>query len=142
MIDRISFGQMVIAAIYASPFMALSLVAAGNNWLFGVNFSRLIGPLIVCALMLWIPTIISNVIARSIVGWWGSALSGAEFHIAVALVAGGLLVCIVDLASRGTVQIGGGPLGWPMLFALVLAAACNGGMIWAVLHFGWKSAYD
>lgn len=142
MIDRISFAQAAIAAIYASPFMALPLVAAGNNWLFGVNLPRLIGPLIVCALLLWIPTIISNVIARSMVGWWGSALSGAGFHIAVALVAGGLLVCIVDLVSRGTVQIGGGPLGWPTLFALVLAAACNGGMIWAVWHFGWKSNLD
>ena len=142
MIERISFGQTVVAAIYASPFMALPLVAASNNWLVGVSLSRLIGPLIVGALMLWIPTVIANVTARGLVSWLGGDLSGTAFHIAVGLVAGVLLIGIVEFVARGTAQIGGGPLGPRTLFAMVLAAACNAGMIYAVWQFGWKSAYD
>lgn len=142
MTERISFGQAVVAAIYASSFMAVPLVAASNNWLVGVSLSRLIGPLIVGALMLWIPTVIANFSARSLVSWFGGDLSGTAFHIAVGLVAGVLLIGIVDFVARGTAQIGGGPLGPQTLFAMVLAAACNAGMIFAVWHFGWKSAYD
>lgn len=142
MIERISFGQAVVAAIYASPFMALPLVAASNNWLVGVSLSRLIGPLIVGALMLWIPTVIANITARGLVSWLGGDLSGTAFHIAVGLVAGVLLIGIVEFVARGSEQIGGGPMGPQTLFAMVLAAACNAGMMLAVWHFGWKSAYD
>lgn len=138
MIDRISFGQAVVTAIYASPFMALTLFAASNNWLVGISLSRLIGPIIIGALMFWIPTVIANITARGLVSWLGSGLSGTTFHVAVGLVAGVLLIGIVDFVARG---IGSGPLSPQTLFAMVLAAACNAGMILAVWHFGWRSTF-
>lgn len=142
MIDRISFAQSALAAVYAAPFMAIPMVAANNNWFLGGQSARLIGPLIVGALLLVIPALLANVVARGLIGWLGSGLSGSAFHITVGVVAGALLIWIVDLAARGTVQIGGGPLGPQALFGMALAACCNAGMIYAVWHFGWKSAYD
>jgi hypothetical protein len=142
MTDRISFGQVILAAVYAAPLMAIPMVAASNNWLFGVRLSRLIGPLIVGVVLLLVPAIVANVVSRCLIGWWGSGLSGTAFHITVGVLAGALLIWIVDLAARGTVQIGGGPLGAQSLFGMALAACCNGMMIFAVWHFGWKSAYD
>ena len=142
MIDRISFGQVALAAVYASPLMALPMVAASNNWLVGVSPARLIGPFIVGTLLLCIPAALSNALARGLVGWLGGGLSGTAFHIVVGALAGAMLIWIVDLVARGTAQIGGGPLGLQTLFAMFLAAVCNAGMIWAVWHFGWKSAYD
>lgn len=142
MMDRISFGQVALAAVYASPLMALPVVAASNNWLVGVSLSRLIGPFIVGTVLLCIPAAMSNVVARGLVGWLGSGLSGTAFHIVIGALAGAMLIWMVDLVARGTAQIGGGPLGLQTMFAMFLAAVCNAGMIYAVWHFGWKSAYD
>ena len=142
MSERISFGQAIIAAIYASPFMALPMVAASNNWLIGVNLSRLIGPLIVGALLLLVPAVLANVVSRGLIGWLRSGLTGTAFHIAIGVLSGALLILFVDFAARGTAQIGGGPLGPQALFGMLLAACCNAGMIFAVWNFGWKSAYD
>lgn len=139
MSDRISFGQVALAAGYASPLIARPMVAASNNWLVGVSPARLIRPFIVGTVLLCIPAVLSNVIARSLGCWMGGGLSGTTFHLAVGALAGAMLVSIVDLVSRGTAQIGGGLLGLQALFALVLAGLCNATMIWAVWQYEWKS---
>lgn len=140
--ERISFAQSALAAIYASPMMALPMVVVSNRGVPGVSLRTLVGPLVLGALMLWIPTVLANVVARALVGWLGDGLSLAAFHISTGLVAAAVLVWLIDFVARGSANIGGGPLGWPMLSALVIAAAINAGMIYAVWHFGWKSTYD
>jgi hypothetical protein len=142
MADRISFAQSALAAIYASPFMALPLVAASNNWLIGVHPSRWVGPWIMTAIILWIPTAFSNLVGRGLVGLLGDKLQAAAFHLALGLVAAGLLVWFINVVARGSANIGGGPLSGPTQFALIIAAICNAGMIYAVWHFGWKSNLD
>ncbi len=139
---RISFAQAALAAIYASPLMALPVMAVSNNWFIGAKPSQFVGPFILGTLMFWIPTALSNIAARGLVCWLGAGLSGVAFHLTIGLVAGVLLVWVVDFVARGTTAIGGGAPGWPMLSALVLGAIFNAGMIYAVWYFGWKSAYD
>lgn len=142
MTERISFAQSVLAAVYASPFMALPMVVVSNWRAPGVGLAMLAGPLVLGALMLWIPTVLANVLARGLVGWLGDGLAPASFHLVTGLVAAGLLVWMIDSLARSSVNIGGGALGWPMLTALLIAAACNAGMIYAVWHFGWRSTLD
>jgi hypothetical protein len=142
MTDRISFAHSALAAVYASPLMALPMVMVSNWGVRGVSLKMLVGPLVLGALMLWIPTVLANVGARALVGWLGSGLAPAGFHIATGLLAAALLVWIIDLLACGSAGIGGGPLGWPLLGAVTVAALCNAGMIYAVWHFGWKSTYD
>lgn len=141
MTDRISFAQAVLAAIYASPLMAVPLMLASSGPAGGSLRSQL-GPFLVCMVLLWLPTAIANLVARALVGWAGAGSSSVSFHLALGAVAGGVLIWIVNAVARGSANLGGGPLGWPMQCALVIAAACNAGMIYAVWHFGWKSTYD
>lgn len=142
MSERISFGQVALAAVYASPLMALAMSAAGNDWPKEISPARLIGPLLVVALMFAVPAAACNLVARGFLGVLGEGMSGQQFHLAVGLVAGILLVVVINGVSQGSSQIGGGPLSPRSMLGLVIAAICNAGMIFAVWHFGWKSTYD
>jgi hypothetical protein len=139
--ERISFAQTMLAAIYASPVMALPLMIAAKGPQ-NVTLRGQIGPFLLCIFLLWLPTVFSNLVARGLVGWLSSGLSPAMFHVLVGIVAGGLLIWVVNRVAVGTVHMGGGPLGSRVQVALVFAAACNAAMIYAVWHFGWKSNYD
>jgi hypothetical protein len=142
MSEHISFAQTALAAVYASPFMAFPMVLVSNWHAPGLSPKVLAGPLISGALLLWIPTVLANVTSRALVGWLGAGLSPVAFHIMAGLVAAVVFVWIIDFVARSSANIGGGPLGWPMFFALVIAALCNAAMIYAVWHFGWKSTID
>lgn len=138
---RISIGQAMVAGIYASPFMA-ALLWGARNGLRGDALAKTAGMVMVTALMLWVPTLLANVVALLGVRWLGAGLADARFHLTVGLVAGVLLVVIVDLVSRGTAQIGGGPLEGRTVLALVAAGMVNAGWIWVVWRFGLKSSVD
>lgn len=141
--DRISVSQAIIAAIYASPFMATVLVLVRNNWANQAGiWKNLVGPVIGNALMLWVPTIAANLAALMLVRWLGSGLDNQRFHLMIGLVSGGLLILLIDRISRSTLQFGGGPLLQQTVIALAIAGICNAGMIWAVWRLGWKSNFD
>jgi hypothetical protein len=92
--------------------------------------------------VLAVPAAVANLAARGLVGWLGGRLPAQGFPIAIGLVASALLVWIINIVARGSATIGGGPLSATSQLALIIAAACNAAMIYAVWHFGWKSTSD
>jgi hypothetical protein len=141
MSERISIGQAMLAAIYASPFMAIILVTTRSNWSPQEGlWKAFVGPVIGNALLLWVPTIIANVLALVAVRWLGTGIDGSRFPIAVGLVSGVILVLLIDRISRGMLQMGGGPLQTGTILALAGAAVINTAMIYVVWRLGWQPA--
>lgn len=136
MVDRADIGEVALAGVLATPIMAIPLTVAGEKLTDLARLRSLAGPYVLCIVLLLIPTIFANVVARILVGWLGGGLTETAFHLVTGLFACGLLIFIIDSVSRGMRELGGGPLSKPLLRALLLAGACNLGMIHAVRHLG------
>jgi hypothetical protein len=141
MSERIGIGQAMLAAICASPFMAMILVATRSNvspqeglW------KAFFGPVIGNAVLLLVPTVIANVLALLAVRWLGAGLDGTRFHIAVGVVSGLVLVLLIDRISRGMLQMGGGPLQAGTILALAGAAVINTAVLYVIWRLGWQPA--
>lgn len=131
----------MLAAIYASPLMAMVLVTTRSNWSPQEGlWKAFFGPVIGNALLLWVSTIIANVLALVAVRWLGTGINGSRFPIAVGLVSGVILVLLIDRISRGMLQMGGGPLQTGTILALAGAAVINTAMIYVVWRLGWQPA--
>lgn len=142
MVERISIFQATLAAIYASPLISAALIAVTYNPSTFSEPRRLVVPWIGTSLLLWIPGMVSNAIAWAAMAAVGGGLTARDRHMAMGLIGGVLLIVFVDLVSRAFRSMGGGPIEMRTFIGLLIGAAFNIFMIWAVWRFGWKSGLD
>jgi hypothetical protein len=139
-VERISPFQAMLAGMYASPVTWAVLIALNNSL---SEPRRLLLPYFGGTLLFCIPASFANLIAWALIAMLGSGLSARNRHLAMGMVGGIMLILLCDLIARSGREIGGGePIGLRTLGGLVIGAAFNVAMVWAVWRFNWKSNYD